>query len=110
MCALAALLVAAAWVVGRRRPVPANPRLSDPRRIGLRATLGAIAVNGLLTAVILLLRTRETGGPLGEFGLFAFLWCLVSLPVQIVAAFALGRASTHGRGRRTTGAIPTVSA
>lgn len=111
MCMLAALLVAAAWIVGRRRPVPVEPRLLDPRRAGLRATLGAYAVNALLTAVILFLRTRETGGPLGEFGLFAFLWCLVALPVQVVAAFALGRASVRARGRRsTTGAVPTVSA
>ena len=111
MCILAALLVAAAWLVGRRRPVPVEPRLVDPRRAGLRATLGACAVNALLTAVILFLRTRETGGPLGEFGLFAFLWVLVALPVQIVAAFALGRASVHQPGRRrTTGAVPAVSA
>ncbi len=48
--------------------------------------------------------------PLGEFGLFAFLWCLVALPVQLVAAFAFGRASIHLPGRRlTTGAVSTVS-
>jgi hypothetical protein len=111
MCLLAAFLVVAAWLVGRRRPVPGEPRLPDPRRAGLRATLAACAVNALLTAVILFLRTRETGGPLGEFGLFAFLWCLVALPVQVVAAFALGRASVRTTGRRrTTGAAPTVSA
>lgn len=110
MCVLAALLVGAAWLVGRNRPLPAEPRLTDPRRAGLRTTLGACAVNGLLTAVILFLRTRETGGPIGEFGLFAFLWCLVSLPVQIAAAFALGRASVHGTGRRTSRAVSAVSA
>jgi hypothetical protein len=111
MCILAVILVAAAWLVGRRRSVSVEPRLREPRRAGLRATLGACTVNVLLTAVILFLRTRETGGPLGEFGLFAFLWCLVALPVQVVAAFALGRASVHATGRRrTTGAVPPVSA
>jgi hypothetical protein len=110
MCLLAALLDTAAWLVGRRRPMPAEPRLVDPRRAGLRATLASCAVNTLLTAVILFLRTRETGGPVGEFGLFAFLWCLVALPVQIVAAFALGRASVHSPGRRgTTGAASAAS-
>jgi hypothetical protein len=109
MCTFAALLVAAAWLVGRRRAVPAKTRLTEPRRAGLRATLAACAVNGLLTAVILFLRTRETGGPLGEFGLFAFLWCLVALPVQVVAAFALGRASVQQGRRSTTGATPSVS-
>jgi hypothetical protein len=111
MCALAALLVAAAWLVGRRRQVPVQPRLRDPRRTGLHATVGACAVNALLTAVILFLRSRETGGPVGEFGLFSFLWFLVALPVQVAAAFALGRASVHSTGRRrTTGAVPVVSA
>lgn len=111
MCLIAALLDAAAWLVGRRRPMPVEPRLTDPRSAGLRATLAACAVNALLTAVILFLRTRETGGPLGEFGLFAFLWVLVALPVQIVAAFELGRASVHSPGRRRTReAVPTVSA
>lgn len=111
MCLLAGLLVAAAWLIGRRRGASVESRLPDPRRAGLRATLAACAVNGLLTAVILFLRTRETGGPVGELGLFAFLWCLVALPAQIVAAFALGQASMQAKGRRrTTGAVPAIPA
>lgn len=104
MIVLAAVLACAAWLFGRRGPVSESTRLTDPRRTGLRATLVLCAVNGLLTAVIVFLTTREVGGPLGEFGTFAFLWCLVSLPVQVVAAFALGRASTHSRGRRNAAA------
>ena len=111
LCGLAALLVAAAWIVGRRWPVPILPRLLDPRSTGLRGILATCVVNALLTAVILFLRTRETGGPLGEFGVFSFLWCLVALPVQVAAAFALGRGSVASPGRRLTlEAAPIVSA
>ena len=111
LCVAAALLVAGAWLLGRRPPPPSGARLADPRRAGLRAALATCAINGLLTAAILFLRTRETGGPVGEFGLFAFLWCLVALPVQVVAAFAFGRASMHSPGRRrTTGNVPTAQA
>jgi hypothetical protein len=103
LCLAAALLVAGAWLLGRRQPPPSGGRLADPRRAGLRAALATCAVNGLLTAAILFLRTRE-------IGLFAFLWCLVALPVQVAAAFAFGRASAHSPGRRrTTGDVPTVS-
>lgn len=100
MCLLAAVVACAAWLVGRHRKVPARTRLADPRRTGLRATLALCAANGLLAAVIVFLGTREVGGPLDEFGTFAFLWCLVCLPVQVLAAFALGSASTHSLGRR----------
>ena len=100
MCLLAALVACVAWMLGRRRAVPPNTRLKDPRAAGLKANLALCAANGLLAAVIVFLGTREQGGPLDELGTFAFLWCLVCLPVQFLAAFALGRASTHSLGRR----------
>ena len=110
LCGLAALLVVAAWIAGRRPPVPARQRLTEPRRSGLQGILATCIVNALLTAVILYLRTREAGGPVGEFGLFSFLWCLVALPLQVAAAFALGRASVGLPGRRrTSAAVPIVS-
>jgi hypothetical protein len=100
MCALAAVVLCAAWLAGRRRPARGDTRIKNPRRTGLQATLATCSVNAILTAAILFLRTREVGGPLGEFGVLAFLWLLVSLPVQILAAFALGRTSVHSPGRR----------
>lgn len=110
MCLLAAVLACAAWLAGRRRQVPSSTRLKDPRRTGLQATLALVVANGLLTAVIVFLGTREVGGPLAEFGTFAFLWCLVCLPLQVLAAFALGTASTHSVGRRRTEGPPAEGA
>jgi hypothetical protein len=109
MCLLGGVLVAATWLFGRHRQVPVRTRLTEPRRTGLQAALAACAVNGLLTAAIVFLGTREVGGPLAEFGTFAFLWCLVALPLQVTAAFALGRASVGSAGRRETAEAPTES-
>jgi len=102
MCLLAGLMVAAMWLFGRRSRVPDKPRMPEPRRTGLQAALATCAVNCLLAGSIVYLGTREVGGPLAEFGTFAFLWCLVALPLQLTAAFALGRASARGAGRRQT--------
>lgn len=106
MCLLAGVLDAGMWLVGRRRRIPEKTRISEPRRTGLQASLAACAVNGLLAAAIVFLGTREVGGPLAEFGTFAFLWCLVALPLQLTAAFACGRASARGAGRRQTAEAP----
>lgn len=109
MCLLAGVLVAAMWLFGRRSRVPEKPRMPEPRRTGLQAALATCAVNALLAGAVVFLGTREVGGPLGEFGTFAFLWCLVALPLQLTAAFALGRASVRGAGRRQTAEAPAES-
>jgi hypothetical protein len=92
-CVLAALLVIGAWLSGRRLPVPAAPRLSRPRSVGLALAMLCAAINIALAGVIRLLAARGSLNLQAELWLFSVVWYLVVLPMQVIAAFCKGRAS-----------------
>lgn len=90
---LAAVLILSAWLIGRRRPEPAAPRIARPRRTGLRLAALAVASNLLLTGAIHWLGTNPRFDPSTELAVFAAIWYLVMLPLEAVAAYCKGRAS-----------------
>jgi hypothetical protein len=92
-CFLAALLVIVAWLSGRRRSVPPNPRIARPRDAGLVFAILASALNLALAGAIRWLGENESISFQAEFVLFAGTWYLLSLPLQLFAGFYKGRAS-----------------
>ncbi len=91
ICLLAAPLVFAAWLFGRRSDGPS--RIARPRLLGLQFAILAAGLNLALTGLIALLPAdAEVGFQLG-FWTFAPIWILLVLPIQVVAAFCKGRAS-----------------
>src|SRR5262249_52451494 len=96
-CALALVLLLAAWFSGRRTPIPAKPRISAPRTVGLAFSIAAAAGNTFLAWLI-----RGFGVLRGfnmDLTIFAIAWYLVILPLQVIAGFSLGR-SGRMPGRR----------
>jgi hypothetical protein len=91
-CFLALLFLLGAWFWGRRRPIPARPRLRNPRGAGLRLSIAAAAGNLALTGAIRWIGARRAMGLPAELPLFAAAWYLVILPFQIAAGLNLGRA------------------
>lgn len=92
-CFLAGLLVIVAWFSGRRRPVPANPRIARPRDLGLQLAVISSVLNLALAGVIRWLGPRQSLELPAELWLFAVVWYLLILPMQVLAAFCKGRAS-----------------
>jgi len=92
-CLLAAPLVFAAWLFGRRSDGPS--RIARPRLLGLQFAILAAGLNLALTGLIALLPADpDVGFQLG-FWTFTPIWFLLVLPIQVVAAFCKGRASTR---------------
>ena len=105
-CLLAVLLLLVAWFSGRRGRLPESPRISRPRTIGTRLAAIAAGANVALAGAIMLL-ARHRYGLAAELPLFAGVWYLLILPVEIIAAFALGRTG-QDPGRRLE-AVPPQS-
>ncbi len=97
-CFLALLVLLVAWVSGRRKAIPPNPWIRNPRRTGLLFSIAAAAGNLMLAALVLRLNTRRFPA---ELPLFASAWYLVILPLEVVAGLALGRAGQMPGRRRT---------
>jgi hypothetical protein len=90
-CLLAAGLVTAAWLCGRRLPVTPGRSALDPRDAGLLLAVLAALANLALAAIL----HRRAGGSSfgGELKWFGPVWYGVVLPTEIGAAFFKGRAS-----------------
>jgi hypothetical protein len=101
-CFLAACLALAAWSFGRRYP-SAEPPGSKARLQGLRFSLLSAILNLAFVGVILILAPALTG-PISELPMIAAAWYLILLPVQVAAAYWMGRGS-RGVGRRGTAAV-----
>ena len=92
-CFLAAGLVIAAWMLGRRLPAGRGPHIANPRDAGLALALLVAALNLTLAAII---HWRTTGGSVSlhdELTWFAIVWYALVLPAQVAAGFCKGRAS-----------------
>jgi len=105
-CLLAVIALLVTWYFGRRRPMPQRPRLVRPRRVGTQLAIGAAGANLVLAGVVLWLGAHRASGIATEPA-FAALWYLVILPVEIAAAFALGRAGQDPGRRRAESPSPT---
>ena len=100
-CVLALLALLAAWFAGRRGKIPESPRIRRPRTAGLRFTVAAAAANLILAAAVRSVGVRPLPG-VAELTIFAAIWYLVILPLEIAAGFALGRAGRMPGRRRST--------
>ena len=92
-CFLAAGLVIAAWLLGRRLPAGRGPHIERPRDAGLAL---AVLVAGLNLTLAAIIHWRTTGGTVAfhdELKWFGFVWCALVLPAQAAAGFCKGRAS-----------------
>ena len=92
-CLLAAGLVIAAWLLGRRLPAGRGPHIANPRDAGLALALLVAALNLTLAAII---HWRTTGGSVSlhdELAWFGVVWYALVLPAQAAAGFCKGRAS-----------------
>jgi len=92
-CFLAAVLVISAWLSGRRLPVPAQPRIRRPRDAGLVLAIVCAAINIALAGTLRWLGAHQALNLGTEIWMFALVWYLVVLPLQVVAGFCKGRAS-----------------
>jgi hypothetical protein len=100
-CVLALLALLAAWFAGRRGTIPESPRIRQPRTAGLWFTVAAAAANLILAAAVRLVGVRPFPG-VAELPIFAAIWYLVILPLEIVGGFALGRAGRMPGRRHST--------
>ena len=90
-CLLAAGLVIATWLFGRRSPPNPDRRTIDARDAGLVLALLAAGANLTLAAV---LHRRAAGSSFGaELKWFGIVWYGLVLPGEMGAAFYKGRAS-----------------
>jgi hypothetical protein len=101
-CILALLLLLAAWLSGRRTSIPARPWIRNPRTAGLRFTIAAAGGNLLLAGLIRGIGSHSLRGMPVDLPVFAAVWNLVIIPLQVVAGFSLGRAGRMP-GRRKGG-------
>ncbi len=99
LCVLAAILVFAAWMSGRRRPIPAKPRVARPRILALRLHILAVVLNLGFAAWIMIRGAKLLAVSGGELGVLAAAWVLLVLSLQIVAAFIQGRVSQEAERR-----------
>jgi len=91
-CLLAMFLLLGAWISGRRNPIPAEPWIARPRTAGLRFSIAAAAGNLAIAGVFRWLGSRNLFGVPESLPIFAAVWYLLILPLQILAGFHLGRA------------------
>lgn len=92
-CFLAAGLVVAAWLLGRRLPAGRGPHVAKPRDAGLAFAVLAAALNLSLAAII---HWRTAGGSVSfhdELKWFGLAWFALVLPAQAAAGYCKGRAS-----------------
>ncbi len=92
-CLLAACLVIAGWLLGRRMPAQWGPRVPRPRDAGLSLAILVATLNLALASVI---HWRTAGGSVsfhGELTWFGVAWYGMVLPAQTAAAYCKGRAS-----------------
>ena len=98
-CFLAVGLLVTAWVLGHR-PRPADrPEKPTARRLGLQISILSALLNLAFVGGILFLAPRFSG-PSSLVSLVAIVWYLVLLPLQVAAAYWMGRGSMF-EGRRT---------
>jgi hypothetical protein len=91
-CFLALFLLLGAWISGRRSPIPARPWIRRPRTAGLRFSIAAAAGNLAIASLFRWLGSRSLFGVPESLPIFAAVWYLLILPLQILAGFHLGRA------------------
>jgi hypothetical protein len=103
-CLLAAGLLTAAWLCGRRLPVTPGWRSLDPRDAGLLLAVLSALANLALAAI---LHRKAAGSSFGG-GLkwFGPVWYGLVLPTEIGAAFFKGRASIPAPKLLAQGARP----
>jgi len=99
ICLLAAILVFAAWLSGRRRPIPEKPRLRRPRIVALRLQILAALLNFGSTAWIMTRGANLLTVPARELVVLAAAWLLFVLSLEIAAAFIQGRVSQEAERR-----------
>ncbi len=92
-CFLAASLVIAAWLLGRRLPLGWGPHVARPRDAGLALAVLVAGLNLALAAIIHWRTTRGTATLHDELRWFGVAWYALVLPAQTVAGFCKGRAS-----------------
>jgi hypothetical protein len=98
-CILAAALVTATWLTGRRSFSPLPQALSRPRLTGFRIALASAAVNILFGLAI---ATMGSDAPIGARRLALLveaLWFLVVLPAEVLSAYLTGRGTVRGAAR-----------
>ena len=99
-CLLAAILALIAWVFGRRESAAERRRSLSFRLVGLRLSLTSAILNlGVIGAVLLFAPPRPARAR--ELFEVAVVWYVVSLPVQLAAAYSMGRGSRTGDRRDT---------
>lgn len=91
-CVLALFLLLGAWISGRRSLIPARPWISQPRTAGLRFSIAAAAGNLAIASLFRWLGSRSLSGVPESLPIFAAVWYLLILPLQVFAGFHLGRA------------------
>jgi hypothetical protein len=107
-CFFAVGLSLVGWVLGRR-PSPAERlSVSKARRLGLRLSLLSAALNLVLVGTSLRLAGPPYLGPISDLSLLSIAWCLISLPVQLAAAYFMGRGS-RSAGRREAASPPRTA-
>lgn len=92
-CFLSVGVLIAAWLLGRRLPPEAGPRVNRPRDAGLVLAILAAAANLLLAAVLRGRMSGAHGSFAQELRWFGPVWFLLVVPVQIAAGYCKGRAS-----------------
>jgi phosphoglycerol transferase MdoB-like AlkP superfamily enzyme len=99
LCLLAAILVFAAWMSGRHRPIPEKPRFARPRILALRLQIVSMILNLSFAAWIMTRGANLLAVSERELILLAVAWVLLALPLQIAAAFIQGRVSQEAERR-----------
>lgn len=92
-CLLAATGILLAWIAGHRRPPSERLQITRPRLLGLRLSISAATLNLLLAGLIFILGVNSSLGAMMELQVFAVVWFLLILPMEVLAAFSKGLAS-----------------
>jgi len=97
-CFLAASVVIAAWLLGRRLPPGRGPHVARPRNAGLALAVLVASLNLTFAAVI---HWRTAGASVSfheELKWFGVVWFALVLPAQAAAGYCKGRASIRMPG------------
>ncbi len=98
-CLLAVAIAITAWVTGRR-PRPGRPQNPKARRNGLQLSILSAVLNMAFAGAILL-RAPFFTGPSSLLSVVAFVWYVILLPMQVLAAYWAGRGTVYEGRRRT---------